>query len=438
MRSVRSSEVVPPYFLSRARARKMGGRGTTSPNLTNLTCGIAIVEMADFTDFLPHQRVMGWSASERVVALSLPFRHAVTDRPLAAAAFRHPVGPRLRALRRRPTIRSFDPSWETRARERDHQHDHHHPPASAESCTQRAATEPVISRTYETLSGSSPEEPEVCGCGQAPVGSATAAVSDRVDAPPRPQRSSAAQASALPASWSTLPAQVITSETLSGSSPEAPRGLRLRPGPCRQRPTSERAARLQSPFEAVRVGARASSSPGLQRLARERESRPLFAFPLGGEPSAPMQLVTRFKLAPDVETALPAVRSFDVSQARAVGCGVESWNQPGTSHQMPVRSHRLPRRVLIGNQADLRDASTSASPCRAAGTATAAVTERVDASPRPQRSEVVLLHASLESWRRTLKPSEGVPKRSCGCTGLALSGHTKFKIGRSGPDRCAA
>jgi hypothetical protein len=69
----------------------------------------------------------------------------------------------------------------------------------------------AISRTYGTLSGSSPEALELWGRGRAAAGTAAAAVSDRAGALPRLQRSSAAQASALPVNWSTLPAQAFTS-----------------------------------------------------------------------------------------------------------------------------------------------------------------------------------------------------------------------------------
>ena len=65
-------------------------------------------------------------------------------------------------------------------------------------------TKRVNSHTYG-LSVNSPQALKVCGCGQSPAGTSTAVVRvrprDRASESPRLQRSSAAQARALPASW---------------------------------------------------------------------------------------------------------------------------------------------------------------------------------------------------------------------------------------------
>jgi hypothetical protein len=178
-------------------------------------------------------------------------------------------------------------------------------------------------------------------------------------------------------------------------------------------PTSERAVALLLPFDADEVGLEAGRRP-LQdpRDRRSWEAR-------AGE----------------------LAHQHDHQESRAVGRSVESWNQPGANHRTRVRSHRLPRRVLIGNQA-LADLGYAPAPAIWRPGAAAAVGARVSdwasASPSPRRSAVGLLQAALVSWRRTPVSGKGVPSASRECIGLALSGHTIFQVGRSGGPRRAA
>jgi hypothetical protein len=147
VRSVRLSEVVPPYFLSRARAPEKWTEGKL-PHLTSPTspAGAPSCRWRTSPTSYLHQRGQGWPASERVVALLLPFD--ADEAGLAAG----------RSPRRDPRDRR---SWEARAGELDHEHDQQHPSPTGEP-TQRAMTESVISRTYETLSVNSPDALQVC------------------------------------------------------------------------------------------------------------------------------------------------------------------------------------------------------------------------------------------------------------------------------------
>jgi len=134
-------------------------------------------------------------SGERVVALLLPF---AADEVGLEAGLRPLRDPRARR------------SWEARAGELDHQHDQQHPSPTGEP-TQRAMTESVISRTYETLSVNSPEALELWGRGRATAGTATAAVSVRAGVLTRPRRSSGVQPGDPRPSWQTPP-RVITGE----------------------------------------------------------------------------------------------------------------------------------------------------------------------------------------------------------------------------------
>jgi hypothetical protein len=211
-----------------------------------------------------------------------------------------------------------------------------------------------------------------------------------------------------------------------------------RVSPCR--PPSQR----YSPEEHEQTGT------GSRGLADKRETRLLsIAFRSGrgrakggwGATLAPPGSVSR-RAGPRVEDGPDSRHAGSPTQraasepavSRAVG---ESWNQPGASHRMRVRSHRLPRRVLIGNQAAAhRDGATAAAPRRAAGTATASVSVRVsdwaDAAARSRRSSSAQARALPASWPRTPDSTNGDPITCGGCTRLALPTSKKNQVGRSG------
>jgi len=87
------------------------------------------------------------------------------------------------------------------------------------------------------------------------------------------------------------------------------------------------------------------------------------------------------------------------------------------------RPHLMGRQMRVGRLSDLaglRDAATGLLPSR----------PQCSSSSRPG----VGLPAS---WLRPVKTREGDPQPTRRCTGLVLSGYTKFKIGRSGHRRAA-
>jgi hypothetical protein len=214
-------------------------------------------------------------------------------------------------------------------------------------------------------------------------------------------------------------------------------------------PTSDRQQRGQDWPASVRAAAL------LLPFAADGPAGPAASSTCTGGSATDLCTVTKAGVAvvpADVESPARAVRSFDLCpETRTVWLGLGSWNQRGASHRICVRGQRVPRRVLIGNQADgnqadLSDASAAGSPCRVAGTVTAASAVSVRAcvqvggSPRPQRSSGAHASALPRSWpaaRATAITTFGGPIASRRCIGLASSTATKIKIGRSGPGRCA-
>jgi hypothetical protein len=167
--------VLPPYTGSLLTLPV--GVGQTLLVYRDVLCPTPLGDGPNQTHALFVSERRGWPPSQRAAAFPLPFRSVWRERVRQVS---YPVVLPLPCL---------SPARVASPRR-----------ASAGSPTQRAMTEPVNSRTYGTLSGSSPEALEPRGRGRATAGTATAGVSvqvsGRADVASRPRQSGSVRTSA--------------------------------------------------------------------------------------------------------------------------------------------------------------------------------------------------------------------------------------------------